>query len=475
MSERKLQRRDFLKTVGAAAVAGPSLLTRGARAVESNRKPNVLIIVADDQRHDTIAALGNDHIRTPNLDRLAGDGFAFTSARCMGSQQGAVCVPSRAMLHTGRTLFHVPDDLAQFPMLGQVLQENGYDSFGCGKWHNGPASFNRGFNAGGNIFFGGMHDQFKTPVHDYSPAGKYPPKSARVPGRFSSELFADAALDFLRDKRSADRPFFCYLAFTSPHDPRTPPAPYDRMYDPGKMPLPANFLPEHPFDNGELRIRDEMLAPFPRTPDDTRKQLCDYYGMISSQDAQVGRLLSALEESGQLDNTIILYTGDHGLAIGSHGLFGKQNVYDHSSRIPLLIAGPGIPRSSRSDALVYGFDLFPTLCELLNIKPPETIEGKSLAGIITGRDARVRDSAFHAYLHSENGKTIGTQHAVTDGRWKYIRYDVRGTTHMQLFDLASDPDEIHDLSVDSVASKQLPRLSSLLQRWQKDLAEPATG
>jgi arylsulfatase A-like enzyme len=467
-----LPRRAFLKAVGTAAVAGPALLRSTARAATPARKLNVVMIVADDQRNDTIAALGNAQIQTPNMDRLVREGFAFTRARCMGSQQPAVCVPCRAMLHTGRTLFRVPDDLGQYPLLGEVLQASGYTSFLCGKWHNGAKGFARGFNAGGNIFFGGMHDQYSTPVHDFSPSGKYPPTSVRVGEKFSSELFTDAAVDFLKSQQSLEKPFFCYLAFTSPHDPRTPPPPYKTMYDPHKMPLPANFLPEHPFDNGELKIRDEMLAPFPRTPEDTRQQLCDYYGMISSQDAEVGRVLAALEQSGHAQNTIVIYTGDHGLAIGSHGLFGKQNVYEPSACIPLLITGPGIPRGGRSEALVYGFDLFPTLCELLNIHPPDTIEGRSLGGILAGRHRHVRDSAFHAYIHHDKGGNAKTQHAVNDGRWKYIRYDVDGQKRVQLFDLQNDPNELHDLLSDAAASKELPRLASLLARWQADVGEP---
>jgi arylsulfatase A-like enzyme len=469
----KLARRDFIKAISAAAIAGPAIMRSSVRADAASKRPNILMLVADDQRHDTIAALGNDHIQTPHLDRLAREGFAFTRARCMGAQQGAVCVPSLAMLHTGRTLFRAPDDMGDFPTLGQTLQSAGYRCFGGGKWHNGPASFARSFNAGANIFFGGMHDQYSTPVHDFDPQGRYLPASQHVGGKFSSELFADGAVDFIAKQKDATNPFFCYLAFTSPHDPRTPPPPYKTMYDPATMPLPANFLPGHPFDNGDMEGRDERLAPFPRTPQDTRQQLCDYYGMISSQDAQVGRILAALEQSGKLQNTIIVYTGDHGLAIGSHGLFGKQNVYEHSSSIPMLIRGPGIPAGGRSDALVYGFDLFPTLCELLNLKAPATIEGKPLAGILAGKEKEVRDSSFHAYIRRSKGRPASTQHAINDGRWKFIRYDVNRQIHQQLFDLRHDPDEIQNLSEDPIAAKELPRLADLLSRWQASLGDPS--
>jgi arylsulfatase A-like enzyme len=245
------------------------------------------------------------------------------------------------------------------------------------------------------------------------------------------------------------------------------------MYDPAKMPLPANFLPNHPFDNGEMLVRDEKLAPFPRTPDDTRQQLCDYYGMISSQDAQVGRLLDTLAKTGLTENTIVIYTGDHGLAIGSHGLFGKQNVYEHSAGVPLIFSGPGIPSGKTSDALVYGFDLFPTLCEMLGIGVPEKVEGKNLKGIIDGRDTAVRESAFHAYVKRGAKEPPAAQLAVNDGRWKYMKCRVKDNVTVRLFDVQADPNEIHDLSQDPVVVKELARMDALLEWSKKDLGAPA--
>jgi len=468
-------RRKFIKDAGALlAAAASSRWTRPAWGTpQPSPRPNILIIVADDQRNDTIAALANSHIRTPNLDRLVRGGFAFRRARCMGSQVGAVCIAARAMLHTGRTLFRAPHELpARFATMAEVFRRAGYATFGCGKWHNEPPSFARGFAGGGSIFFGGMNtDQYRVRIHDFDPAGRYERNATHVKPEFSSELFADAAVDFLHGYRR-DEPFLCYAAFTSPHDPRTPPPPFATMYDPAAMPLPPNFLPRHAFDNGELRIRDELLAPFPRTPENTRRQLCDYYGMISSQDAQVGRILQALHESGRAENTIIVYTGDHGLAIGSHGLFGKQNVYEHSVGIPMILHGPTIPAGRSSDAFVYGFDLYPTLCEMTGVGPPLTVEGKSLAAIIGQKADRVRDSAFSAYIHpAKPPGQAATQHAVNDGRWKLIRYRVDGKRTMQLFDLENDPAEAHDLSSDAAARRQITRLERLLTQWRHDLDE----
>jgi arylsulfatase A-like enzyme len=469
----KLRRREFLRGVGAAAALGTSVIRRSIAAAP-DRRPNVLFIVADDQRSDTIGALGNQHIQTPHLDRVVKNGFAFTRARCMGAQNPAVCVPCRAMIMSGRTLFRAPENLPpDVPIMPQVFQQAGYTSFGGGKWHNTVAAYARGFNTGGNIFFGGMHDQFKMPVYDFNPAGKYPQTAIRVPGKFSSELFTDAAVEFL-GRLEGGKPFFCYLAYTSPHDPRTPPPPFSTMYDAAKMPLPANFLPSHPFDNGEMIVRDEMLAPFPRTPDDTRQQLCDYYGMITSQDAQVGRLLDTLAKTGLAENTIVVYTGDHGLAIGSHGLFGKQNVYEHSAGVPLIFSGPGIPSGKTSDALVYGFDIFPTLCEMLGIGVPDKVEGKSLKRIIDGRDAAMRASAFHAYVKRDGANVPpATQLAVNDGRWKYMKCRVKKKVTVRLFDMQADLNEMYDLSQDPAAAKERGRMDAILEQSKKNLGAPA--
>ncbi|HET6251316.1 MAG TPA: sulfatase-like hydrolase/transferase [Tepidisphaeraceae bacterium] len=477
-----INRRHFMKSAAAVA-AGATMLPRDvfAQAAPGKKPLNVVIMIADDQRHETVAALGDDHIQTPNIDALANGGFSFLHAKCMGSQNGAVCVPARAMLNTGRSMFHVPDNMGKFTTLGGTLQAAGYKSFAAGKWHNGTPSFVRSFNGGGNIFFGGMTlDQYKVPIRDFDPAGVYPKAAVRTGNKFSSELYTDAIVDFLQ-AHGKEKPFICYLAFTSPHDPRTPPEPFKSLYTPAKMPLPTNWLPKHPFDNGDMNGRDELLAPMPRTEADTKKQLCDYYGMISAQDAQVGRVIKTLEDAGLRDNTLVIYTGDHGLAIGSHGLFGKQNIYDHSQRIPLIFNGPQIPKAANSDAFVYGFDIFPTICEILGVTPPDSVEGKSLAGIIAGREKQLRDSAFYAYdrLHAPSDGVHkdmrAIQRAVHDGRWKYHHYLVKGQKTTLLFDMKNDPFEIHDLSQDASAAKELPRLTALLKKFQDDLNDNQAG
>jgi arylsulfatase A-like enzyme len=462
----KLLRVFDLVVYGLIAAAGMLAggLSRASEAPTATKRPNVLILFADDQRADTIAALGNSQIRTPNLDRLVSQGTSFTRAYCMGSLQGAVCVPSRAMLLTGRTLFHVKDDLKGQPTWPEAFANAGYTTFFTGKWHNQEASALHVFQQGKAVFLGGMGDPYQLPIQDISLDHKF--VNERLSGDHSVKVFADAAADFIR-AQSGKGPFLCYVPFNLPHDPRVAPQRYHDRYNAERPPLPANFLPQHPFNNGDLIGRDEELAPWPRTPEIVRQHLADYYAAIEFLDAQIGRIVEAIQASNQYDNTLIVFTADHGLAIGSHGLFGKQNLYDHSMHAPLIIAGPDIPRGRRVDAMCYLLDIFPTLGDLAGIPAPSGSEGQSLVPILTGQRQSGRDSIFTAY--------IDVQRAVRDDRWKLIIYPKINKT--QLFDLKNDPAELHDLSNGADRAADVKRLTGLLRQWQERLddAQPLSS
>lgn len=446
-------RRAFLQqgvgALGVAALAGQALGTSAAK------RPNVLVILSDDQRFDTIAALGNREIQTPNLDRLAARGTCFTEATIMGGLHGAICVPSRAMLHTGRNLFHLGgtgDVLPpEFVSLPEALRAAGYRTHAIGKWHNDRAAFNRMYNEGSALFFGGMHDHFDATLHDYDPTGAYRKDAAKAyPGQHASAVFADAALRFLAQEHA--KPYFLYVAFTAPHDPRTAPDDYRKRYDPAKLSLPPSFLPKHPFDNGELSNRDEQLAPFPRTEEDILRQTAEYYAAITYLDAQVGRILDAVGE-----NTIVVFAGDNGLALGRHGLMGKQSLYDHSIRVPLMLAGPGIPPGERRDSPFNVHDLFPTLCAGLGIAIPETVESVNRwADVQARRRWAEGETTFHAYRN--------LQRAVRGERYKLITYEVAGERHTQLFDLRSDPWEMKNLAGEK--PDVVAQMRRALQNWR---------
>lgn len=423
-------------------------------------KPNILFLFADDQRADTIGAHGNTHIQTPNIDGLVASGFSFRRNYVFGGNSGAVCVPSRAMLMSGKTWFDVETgSLKGAKLLPELLQEHGYETFGTGKWHNGEASWQRAFQKGTNIFFGGMSDHTLVPLKDLKSDGTLTEK--RTGEKFSSELFADATVEFLTQHDTA-KPFFAYVAFTAPHDPRQPPEEWRNFYYKNLPPLPNNFLPQLPFDNGMMKGgRDENLGAWPRTESMIRSQLAEYYGMVSHMDQQIGRILEALQQSGQADNTIVVYAADNGLAMGSHGLLGKQSVFEHSMRVPLIISGPGIPKGKSADAFTYLLDLFPTLCDVAGVPAPGDLAGHSLRPVWEGRLARVRESVFLPY--------IDIQRAVRDDQWKLICFPKIG--YMQLFDLANDPDEMHNLIDAPEHSQQVARLKALMKQWQKSTGD----
>lgn len=445
-------------------------------------KPNILLFFTDDQRFDTINVLGNDQIHTPNLDALVSRGTTFTHGHIPGGTSGAVCMPSRAMLHTGRTLFHIDHEGQEIPRghttLGECFRSAGYTTFGTGKWHNGRNSYARSFTSGDEIFFGGMEDHWNVPAYRFDPTGNYDGKCPVVAdpwlsntltlrdcdhieaGKHSTDLFVDASLRFLEAKDSSE-PFFMYVSLMAPHDPRTMPEQFLKMYDPQKIPLPENFLTEHPIDTGALTIRDEMLATLPRDPNEIRRHIAEYYAMISHLDHAFGRLVATLEKSGELDNTIIVFAGDNGLAVGQHGLMGKQNLYDHSVRVPLIFAGPGIPEGRQSDGLAYLLDIFPTLCELTNSDVPESVEGKSLVPCLAKDDAAPRSALYLAYADSIRG--------TTNGHHKLIEYACGDT---QLFDLSQDPLEMTSIaerdSSFAVLREMRQGLLSLSKEWEDE-------
>ncbi len=438
-------------------------------------RPNFLFMIADDHRHSALGALGIEAVSTPVFDKLIADGTCFTQAHIMGSTSGAVCMPSRGMLMTGRGLFDTPDPLPDdAPLLPELLRQNGYTTFGTGKWHNRRGSYARCFGESGKVFFGGMDDQFAMPVNDFDPAGDYPPEDSYIADGYSTTIFSDEMIDFLNARGDEDdQPFFAYIAFTSPHDPRTPPAPYDEMYDPEDIQLPPNFVPEHPFDIGIRDIRDELLAGYPRGEDEIKRHIADYYGMISHMDMDIGRILAALDARGLSENTIVIYTSDHGLGVGQHGLMGKQNLYDHSMRIPLIMRGPGIPRGMSCDALLYLLDMYPTLLELAGIDVPEDCDGHSLAALLNRVTTKHRRQIFSAY-QGVFGHPRGQpwQRSIKDERNKLIQTVVNGEETWQLFDLAADAHERINLIDQPVYEKLAQRLRASLRDRQTRAKDP---
>ena len=458
-------------------------------------KPNVILIFSDDQRYNTIHALGNEAIQTPNLDRLAKEGTSFSRAYMMGSMMPGTCVPSRAMLLSGRSLFRLDGKGHNIPpshvTIPEALKENEYYTYWVGKSHQTASSMGRIFDGGDRNY--GYHgpyrayDHYLMAVHDFDPEGKFNgPRyiyrkdaegnevKTEVNGEnfarmkavkdkesaffHTSEVFSTGAVNFL-EAYDKDQPFFMYLAYHAPHDPRNAPKRFHEMYPPENIELPPSFMNSHPFDQGSLLIRDEKLAGFPRNEDEIKRHISDYYAIISHMDDQIGRVLQSLKETGLEKNTIVVFVADSGLALGNHGLMGKQNLYDAGGvHVPLVFKGPGIPKGKIRDALCYTFDIMPTICELTGSAIPASCDGKSLADIISNDTESIYDYLYFAYED--------TQRAVQGERYKLIEYAYNGSRHTQLFDMQEDMDELHNLAKD-------PEYTDLIAELREKMIELA--
>lgn len=436
-----------------------------AEAVPESKiaKPNILFLFADDQRADALGCSGNTYIRTPHIDKIAENGVRFSNSYVMGGHHGAICAPSRAMLMSGKSLFNVYDKLDGVLTMPKYFAQNGYETFGTGKWHNGAKSFEASFQKGENVFIGGMCDHFKVPCQSLGVDGKL--GKPMIKG-YSTDLFADAAISFLLnyDNGLSKKPFFCYVAFTAPHDPRSPREDYSGAYPEGTIPLPGNFKPLHPFAFDNLNIRDETLAPWPRTPAVIQESLSDYYALISHMDNRIGDIIETLKKKGLFENTIIVYAADNGLAIGSHGLLGKQNLYEHSTKVPLIISGPGIPKNEVRDALVYLYDIFPSLSDICGLPAPSGVDGKDFVPVLIGKEREVRSSLYTVYRN--------TARAVRTDEWKLIRYPQRNFT--QLFNLKQDPLEINNLASLPENKPKVEEMMLLLESWYSLSNDTAT-
>ena len=429
-------------------------------ADENSARPNVLFIFADDQRADTIAALGNPIIKTPNLDRLVRGGLAFNRAYMQGAFGGATCVPSRAMLLSGQSLFHVDTKLMRDETWPEAFGKAGYTTFVSGKWHNGEASLPRSFKIARSMFVGGMTNPMQAQLRDMADGkvGKAHPSS-----KHACEVFADETIRFLKEHTSG--PFFAYVPFDAPHDPHITPPDFPTKYDASKIPLPPSFLPQHPWDNGEMSIRDEQLLPWPRTPERVRALIADYYRYISYLDSQIGRVLDALEASPFAKNTIVVFSADSGVARGSHGLIGKQNLYEFDSvRVPLIISGPGIPAGQRTEAMCYLFDVLPTLGKMCGVSGPKTSDGIPFTATLGDPAKPARSNMIFAYKD--------VQRAVCDARWKLIRYPQVDRT--QLFDLQSDPHEATNLADKPEHAAKITELTALLEKEMQSSGDTGT-
>lgn len=483
-----------------AIVARPPAACAEEPAASS--RPNVLLIVADDLRSDAIGpyedrALQHSAARTPALDRLAAVGTVFRRAVCANP----ICVSSRAEILSGLSTVRAGNDPARLnalltssPRWPQTMLQAGYRTGYVGKWHTTGRPSAHGYAASFALFGGGggqfpathTTDAGGRPITGYrgwvfqDDAGRPRPDLGIGLTPNISERFADGAIEFLN--QADERPFFLHVNFTAPHDPRLAPRGYERAYDASRLSLPKNFAADHPFDHGNQGGRDELLLPRPLTASMVRDELQVYYAIVEHMDAQIGRILAALEERKSPRATIIIFTSDHGLALGSHGLVGKQNMYEHTIGVPLIVAGPSVPKGESQAAPCYLRDLYPTICDMCGIPVPTRLDGRSLKPLLTpdqkaDQKAHNPTGAGNAPRRGPHEFVVGyfgdVQRMIRTDRWKLIHYPK--LNREQLFDLREDPNELRDRIGDEELRPVANELRTKLRAWLAEYGDAIGG
>ncbi|MEO9511253.1 MAG: sulfatase-like hydrolase/transferase [Flavobacteriaceae bacterium] len=479
----------FLKTVFLIALI-PLLFIQcktDEKKPKVEKRPNFLFVLVDDQSPFDLKTYDPQSVlETPNINKLANEGVVFESAYHMGSWSGAVCTPSRHMIMSGRTLWHLPSrgnfknpnapDSLELQTMGAVFNRAGYKTLRtCKKGNSYPAA-----NA-----------QF-TEIHDATKRGGTEETGSAWHGK--------QVLEYLNKREIAQEadPFLIYFGFSHPHDTRdgTPEllAKYGAINHTDTLNVPPananqpqlqdNYLAAHPFFHGHPELRDEERVSGVwknRDEQTVRNELGREYACSENIDIQLGKVLEKLEAMGELDNTYIIYTSDHGMSIGRHGLMGKQNLYEHTWRVPLIIKGPGIEGGKRVKGNSYLLDVLPTFCDLAGIQTPETVEGISLTPVINGEKEVVRDVLYGVY----SGGTKPGIRSVRKGDWKLIKYDTMDgeVRETQLFNLKENPNEYlpehgmsnemkTDLAENPKYADKLAEMEALLLEQMKENDDP---
>jgi len=476
--DKGYKRRSFLWLVGIAVMSfalNPSIVHSERRST----RPNIVLIVADDWAHMDLGVAGHPLLITPHLDRLAQEGVHFTRA----FTPNPICTPSRAALLTGQDnwtngcWFFGRPIRSESRHFAQLLSEAGYEAFFTGKWHNDSLPSKRGYTCGRYIGGGGpgAGGHPKPIVRDFGGTNK------RQIERFDSELFTDAAVEFLESQQSDGRPFLLYVSYMTPHDPWTPPGRFATLYEPQTIDLPANFMPR-PMDgstpfryytdwHGE-NLRDErQMVPFPRTPEGVRDVRRRYYGTITHDDEQIGRILSTLDRKRLTANTLVIFLADHGISLGAHGISGKQTMYEEGIRLPLVVRYPKWQRGEATNAdLVSLIDIFPTLCDVAGVEIPESVEGTSLSRSYQGKGQWGREHIFASFVSPEKHRL--NIRCIRSERYKLIHHLT--TDEIELYDLENDPYELRNLAGLERFDKIQTQLAAQLAAWRQKV-EPVSG
>ncbi len=443
----------------------------------SKQRPNIILLMTDQQRPDSLGCYGSKEAITPNLDWLAENGVVFDNCYVANP----VCCPSRYSICTGRyphnhgvtANWRAPHSWET--SFGHVLSRDGYNTGAIGKMHFTPwddrfgfdgrviaeAKFNYAVNDDYERFLNKNGTSRKELYDESDPdyVNNCTAVESKVPVDLHIDSFVGASVCEYLDK--AEGPFCIFGSFLSPHNPYDPPAPYDHLFDDVELP-PRNMLP------GEVErkpkaaynyINERLNRPYKSdeiTPKQIRMVKKGYYGLNTLVDDWIGRIINTLKEKGLYDNTIIIYTSDHGDLLGDHGLFYKQCFYEQSVKAPLIVHAPWLFKSGRSAAFVENVDLFNTICDLAGSNPGPGRNGKSLLPLLNEPEKR----SFHreaAFAENYFGRMVRT------GPWKMVYYP--GSDEGEIYNLENDPDEQDNLWVQHKDSEVGRKLKDMLLEW----------
>ncbi len=473
-----ITRRDFLAGASAAAFATGATPAR----------PNVLWLMVDEMRADAMGCAGHPMVKTPHLDKLAREGARFANAYTVSS----VCTPSRASLFTGRYA-HVhgayENNVGANPgeiFLPSILKHYGYTTGIAGKLHFTPEQYSYGFDR-----FWSYKDEGPTPAEGYEAylerkhgsEDKWPivpgtcpfPKDVlgkdlgifRYPeADFETNWLADRAVEFMTAQRGKAQPWFMFTSFTKPHSPSVEPERYYKMYDPAAVPvfkLPPNAteVRNSSKDRQWKRLHIDNVEI-------QRAMTAEYFGAITHVDDQVGRILGELDRLGMADNTLVIFTADHGNMLGQHGYWFKGVMYDGASRVPLILRPPRAQRGKAGhveNQVTESVDVFTTVLESAGISIPAGVQGTSLSGLMHGRERGWKNRVHSQTPHRNNAM-------VRAGRWKLIDNSLDLTGPAELYDMETDPAEERNLIAEAKHQKLIADLKESLKKWRAEKPPP---
>lgn len=479
------------RSIAAVSALSATLSASAWATVAASPRPNILFIPVDDLR-PAIAALGDPHAVTPNLDRLVRSGAAFTHAYC----QQAVCHPSRASLLTGvrpdttgiyDLVTPIRDRLPDVVTLPQLFRQAGYQVYGRGKIFHGklddPASWDSAPSAGVPLK-GSMYalpetrrKQEEVNLEDGKPKTRGPAfERADVPDNaYTDGILADDAVGLLKQFKENGRPFFLAVGFLKPHLPFNAPEKYWALYDRDKLwPPPNRSLPDGVpawVSQPGWELRNAYNVPPDRARplgDDFEKDLRHgYYAAVSYVDAQIGRVLDALDAEGLSENTIVVLWGDHGYHVGDHGTWCKHTNFEIAVHAPLIIRAPGFPRGEKIERPVEFLDIYPTLVDLCGLTRPPHLEGESLVPLLRDpASTATRGFAFSQYPRGGKDKPM-MGYSVRQGPWRYtewLRADTGAVEFRELYNLANDPHVTRNLAEETQQASLVAELSALLDK-----------